>query len=75
MGPKSMFLEWKENENSPCHYEENAEDFFCDQLTNFNCQKEEGVHKNLLTDHQRDSFKNSYFNSFNLLERQVHKWL
>ena len=54
---------------------ENAEDFFCDQLTNFSCQKEEGVHKNLLTDHQRDSFKNSYSDNFYLLERQVHKFL
>ena len=71
MSLKYIFLELKENENLPCHCEGNAED----QLTNFSCQKEEGVHKNLLTDHQRDSFKNSYSDSFYLLERQVHKCL
>ena len=71
-----IFLEWKENENSPCHYEGGMQKiFFCDHLTNFSCQKEEGVHKNLSTDHQSDSFKNSYSDNFYLLERQAHKCL
>ena len=47
---------------------------FCDQLLNF-CHEGgggQGVHKNLHTDHQRDSFRNSYSNGFNLLERQLN---
>ena len=32
----------------------------------------EGVHENPVTDHQRDSFKNSYPDSFYLLEEPVN---
>ena len=47
-----------------------SEVFFCCQLANFGCVKEGGggIHENQPTDHQRDSFKNSYSDSFYLLE-------
>ena len=50
--------------------------FFLLSVNEFQLSKGGGVHKNLSTDHQRDSFKNSYYSdNFYLLERQVHKCL